>query len=286
MSKILVTGANGQLGRLVMHRLLQSMSAENFIAGVRDVSKASFDNKRIEVREVDYNRPQTLKKAFKDIKKLLLISSSEVGRRVEQHKAVIDAAKEADIGFIAYTSILHADTSPLLLAIEHRKTEAILESSGIPYSLLRNGWYLENHLMSIPSALEHGVLMGCAGNGYFSSAPRIDYAEAAATILINDISKTRKIYELAGDTAYTLAEFAFEVSAQSSKNIVYQDLPEKSFKEALIKVGLPIEVVDIVVSSDIGASKGGLFDDSKTLSSVIGRPTALFKNVLSGFLKK
>jgi NAD(P)H dehydrogenase (quinone) len=226
----------------------------------------------VQVREADYNQPETLAPALEGVDKLLLISSSEVGQRVPQHRNVIEAAAAAKLGLLAYTSILHADTSPLGLAAEHRETEALIKPSGLPWVILRNGWYSENYTAGIPAALQHGVILGSAGDGRIASAARADYAAAAVAVLLGE-DQAGRVYELAGDSAYTLAELAAEVSRQSGQEIAYQNLPQVDYKAALVSVGLPEPIADLLADSDMGASQGGLFDDSQQLSQLIGRAT-------------
>ena len=270
---IAITGASGQLGRLVIDSLLTSVPASELVALVRNPASVSdLKDKGINVRQADYTQPDTLITALQGVDKLLLISSSEVGQRLVQHQNVIEAAKETGVSLLAYTSILHADTSPLGLADEHRATEAALADSGIPHVVLRNGWYSENYIASVPAALELGALYGCAGAGKISSASRADYASAAAAVLTQE-DQAGNIYELAGDSAYTLAELAAEISVQTGKDIGYIDLPENDFADALLKAGLPAPLASLLANSDTGASQGGLYDDSQTLSKLIGRPT-------------
>ncbi len=270
---IAITGATGQLGRLTIEQLLKDTPANQIIAAVRNPARAKdLAARGIAVRLADYDRPETLEAAFAGADKVLLISSSEVGRRLPQHKAVIDAAKGSGAGLLAYTSILHADTSPMGLAAEHKATEAYLKASGLPFVLLRNGWYTENYTASIPAALQHGAFLGCAGDGRIASAARADYAAAAAAVLLRD-AQAGQVYELAGDDAYTLAELAAEVSRQSGKAIVYHNLTEGDFKAALLGAGLPEGIAGLLSESDTGAAKGGLFDDTKQLHQLIGRPT-------------
>ncbi|MDP5239823.1 SDR family oxidoreductase [Uliginosibacterium sp. 31-16] len=270
---IVITGASGQLGRLVIEALLKKIPASEIVATVRKPeSVADFAARGVQVRIADYDRPETLASAFAGAAKLLLISASEVGRRLPQHRAVIEAAKAAGVGLVAYTSILHADTSPLPLAAEHKATEALLAESGLPHVLLRNGWYTENYLASVPVALQHGAVFGSAGEGRISSASRADYAEAAAAVLLTS-DQAGKVYELAGDGSYTLAELAAEIGRQAGKSVVYTDLPEADYTGALIAAGLPDWLAGLLASSDVGASKGGLFDTSRSLSQLIGRPT-------------
>ncbi len=270
---IAITGASGQLGRLVIDELLTTTPASEITALVRTPESISdLAERGITVRQADYNEPGTLIEALKGIKKLLLISSSEVGQRAQQHQNVINAAKENGIGLIAYTSILHADTSPLGLAEEHRATEAMLSESGIPFALLRNGWYSENYTAGIPAALQLGTLYGCAGDGLIASAARTDYAAAAAKVITLD-NQGGKTYELSGDKAYTLAELAAEISQQTGKEIGYVNLPEADYASALEQAGLPALLAHMLADSNTGASQGGLYDNSQTLSGLISRPT-------------
>lgn len=270
---IVVTGASGQLGRLVIEALLKKLPAGEIVAAVRHPEKvADLAARGVQVRLADYDQPATLAAAFKGADKLLLISASEVGRRVPQHRAVIDAAKAAGVGLLAYTSILHADTSPLPLAAEHQETERLIRASGLPAVILRNGWYTENYTAGIPTALQYGVVLGSAVQGRIASAARADYAEAAAAVLMRD-DQAGRIHELAGDESYTLGELADEITRQSGKAVAYQDLPESEFKAALLSAGLPDFLATLLAESDVGASKGGLFEDGRQMSALIGRPT-------------
>lgn len=281
---IAITGATGQLGQLVIAALLKTVPASQIVAIVRNPAKAdALAQQGVVVRQGDYGDEAALTRALDGVEKLLLISSSEVGQRAVQHRNVINAAKTAGVGFIAYTSVLHADTSPLGLAAEHRETENMLAASGIPYALLRNGWYSENYLASAPPALEHGVFLGAAGDGKIASATREDYAAAAAKV-IREEGHAGKVYELAGDTAWTLSELAAELSTQSGKNVVYQNLSEAEYAAALRGVGLPDAFASLLADSDTGASKGGLFDDSHTLSKLIGRPTTPLADSIKAML--
>jgi len=283
---IAITGATGQLGRLVINALLKKVPASEIIAVVRSPEKAQdLQALGVALRTADYNQPQTLQGAFAGVQKVLLISSSEVGQREAQHRAVIDAAKAAGVSFIAYTSLLHADTSPLGLGVEHRATEALLQASGIPYALLRNGWYSENYAASIAPALAHHAFIGAAGNGRIASAAREDYAAAAAEVISRD-DQAGKVYELAGDDSYTLAEFSAEIARQSGEQVDYVNLPPAEFSAALIGAGLPAPLAELLADSDAGAAQGALFDDSHTLSKLIGRPTTPFAAVIKATLAK
>lgn len=270
---IAITGATGQLGQHVIESLLKTVPASQIVAIVRNAAKATaLRQQGITVREADYNNEAAFTTALQGIDKLLLISSSEVGQRSAQHRNVINAAMAADVKFIAYTSLLHADRSPLGLHVEHVETEKMLADSGIPHALLRNGWYTENYLASAPAALEHGVFIGAAGEGKIASATRADYAAAAARV-ISEEGHAGQVYELAGDEAWTLSQLAAELAKQSGKNVVYQNLSQADFASALKGVGLPAGLADMLADSDVGASNGGLFDDSKTLSTLTGHST-------------
>ncbi|RMV70141.1 hypothetical protein ALP05_04205 [Pseudomonas caricapapayae] len=283
---IVVTGATGQLGRIVIEQLLRRVPAAQIVAAVRSPAKAADLSARgIQVRQADYSQPSTLDSAFAGADKVLLISSSEIGHRLPQHQAVIDAAKRAGVKLLAYTSVLHADTSVLGLAKEHRETEDYLRASGVPFALLRNGWYTENYTAGIPGALAHGAVMGSADQGRISSASRLDYAEAAAVLLTSEHEQAGKVYELAGDEPYTLAEFAALLTTQSGKALSYVNLPQAEFEAALIEAGLPDFVAQLLADSDAAAAKGALFDDSRQLSELIGLPTTPLSATIAEALK-
>lgn len=282
---IVITGATGNLGQHVIASLLASVSAGHIIAAVRNPAKAAdLAAKGVQVRQADYNDGASLDAAFQGATKILLISSSEVGQRAQQHQNVIDAAKRAGVALLAYTSVLRADTSPLGLAAEHVITEAAIRASSLPYTFLRNGWYLENHTEHLAPVLEHGVVLGAAQDGRFSSAARADYAAAAAAVLT--AAQPQAIYELAGDQGFTLAQYAAEVARQSGKPIVYKDLPQADFKAALVSVGVPEGFADLLADSDAGAARGGLEDHGKQLSALIGRPTTTLFDAVKAALAK
>ncbi|MBK4112093.1 SDR family oxidoreductase [Cronobacter sakazakii] len=282
---IAITGATGQLGQRVIDTLLNTVAAQEIVAIVRNPAKAAALSARgVQVRAADYNDAAALTAALAGVEKLLLISSSEIGQRATQHRNVIDAAKTAGVKLIAYTSLLHADRSPLGLADEHVATEKMLADAGIPYVLLRNGWYTENYLASVPPALEHGVFIGSAGDGKIASASRQDYAEAAAKVLTLD-NQAGRVYELAGDHAWTLRDLTALLSKETGKTVAYQNLSEADFAAALTGAGLPEGFAKLLADSDIGASKGGLFDDSRQLSALIGRPTTSLEASLRESLK-
>ncbi len=270
---ILVTGATGQLGQLVIQSLLKKIPADQIVATVRNSQKAqNLKALGVQVREADYDSSEGWLAALEGVDKLLLISGNEIGSRTKQHKVVIDAAKKyGKLKLIAYTSILRADTSKLVLAEEHKATEKLIQDSGLPYSFLRNGWYTENYTMSAKSAVEHGAVFGAVKEGRIASASRQDYAEAAVQVLT--IANPKNIYELAGDTSYTLSELAAEIEKQSGKSVKYNNLMETDHKAFLVKVGLPDGFAAILAQSDAAAADGGLYDETHQLSQLIGRKT-------------
>ena len=277
----LITGASGQLGQLVIDHLATLVNKDEIIALVRSDDAAKlYADKGIATRIGDYDKPETLAPAFAGIDKLLLISGSAVGERVRQHTAVIDAAKQAGVGYIAYTSILRADESPMALAAEHKATEAAIKASGIPYTFLRNGWYIENITGQTEQVVGMGKHFGAAGDGKFAAATRADYAAAAATVLAGS-DHAGKVYELAGDTAFTLADFAAAVTAAKGTAVEYVNLPEDVYKSALVDAGLPEGFAGVLADSDARAADGWLFDDSHTLSQLIGRKTTPLADVLA-----
>jgi NAD(P)H dehydrogenase (quinone) len=272
--RILVTGAGGQLGRLVVAALLKRVPASSVVALVRNAAAtADLAALGVETRRGNYEDSSSLDAAFTGIERLLLISSNAIGRRLPQHRNAIEAARRAGIDLIAYTSVLHANTSPLALAEEHRQTEAALAASGVPHALLRNGWYTENYTALIPAALAHGAHLGSAGDGLISSAARADYAEAAAVVLTSLDGGAGQIYEFAGDEAYTLSAYAADVARQSGLPVTYRDLPQAEFRAALLGAGLPEMLAELIADSDAAAARGALFDDGRQLSALIGRPT-------------
>lgn len=267
---IAVSGATGQLGRLVIGKLKQKVATDNIVGLVRNTEKAR--DLGVAVRVADYTQPATLEAALAGIDTLLLISGNEIGQRATQHANVINAAKKAGVKRIVYTSLLRADRSPLNLAPEHVQTEADLKASGLQYTILRNGWYTENYTGSITPALANGAFYGSAGDGKIASAARADYAEAAVVAVTNE-AHSGITYELAGDNAYTLAELAAEISSQTGKDIPYVNIPEADYAAALKGAGLPEGFAAAIASWDVGASQGALFDDGRQLSKLIGRPT-------------
>ncbi len=283
---IFVTGANGHFGRLAIKGLLSHVPASRLIAGMRNPGAgADLTARGVEVRRIDYDTPATLDAALAGIDRLLFVSSNAVGQRGPQHRNVVEAARGAGVGLVVYTSILHADTTPIGLAADHRETEAALHASGLPFVLLRNGWYTENYAESAPMAVAHGVVLGSAGNGRISSASRADYAAAAVAVLTSDRDEAGAVYELAGDDAYTLAELAAELARQSGQPIVYRDLPEIEYRTILEGAGLPESLASALASADTHAALGALYDDTQQLSQLIGRPTTPLATTISQVLE-
>lgn len=275
-----ITGATGQLGRLVVAQL-KAKGASDLVALVRSPAKAA--DLGIAAREADYTKPETLDAAFKGIDTLLLISSNDVGQRAAQHQATVTAAKKAGVKRIVYTSILHADTSKIDLAEEHRTTEAAIKASGIPYTFLRNGWYTENYAAGIQGALAGGALYGAAGDGKISATPRADYAAAAVAVLTTP-GHDGKIYELAADKAFTLAELAAEISRQTGKTIPYTNLGVADYAKGLASHGVPEGFATMIAGWEVPISQGALFDDSKTLSKLTGKPTTPLADAVKAIL--
>lgn len=270
---IAITAATGQLGRLVIQDLLLKVPANRIVAVVRHPANAGdLAARGIGVRPGDYNDTASLVAAFAGVEKVLLISSNEIGQRLTQHQNVIAAAKQAGVKLVVYTSLLRSDTSPLNLAPEHTGTEVALKASGLPFIILRNGWYTENFTASVGPAVAHGAYLGSAADGRIASAARADYAAAAAAALTG-AAQVGRTYELAGDTAYTLTELAAEISRQTGKTIPYQNLPESEYREILLKLGLPAGLAAGVASWGVAAAHGALFDSGHQLSELIGRPT-------------
>lgn len=270
MTTIALTGSTGQLGRLALPALQRRLPDATIIALARDPSRAA--DLGVQVRQADYTRPDTLGPALAGVDLLILISSGDFNDRAAQHRNVIDAAGQAGVGRILYTSILKGDASPLLIAQDHIATEAALKASGIAHSILRNGWYTENYTGALGAALAHGAMIGSAGDGRLSIATRADFAEAIAAVAA-DPGDGNRTYELAGDEAHSLAQIAAEVARQSGKTVVYNDLPAEAYADALRGFGLPEAIARVIADADVQASNGALRDDSRTLSTLIGRPT-------------
>lgn len=271
---IVVTGATGQLGRLVVGALLKrGARAEDIVAIGRNTARiADLADAGVQVRRADYDEPESLRRAFANADRVLLISGSEVGTRVAQHQNVIDAAKRAGVGLLAYTSIAKADHTSVPLAADHQATERALVDSGLPYTMLRNSWYMENYTAQLPVYVEHGAVLGSAGGGRISAATRADYAEAAAAAVLLGDDHAGEVYELGGDEGFTLAELAAEVSTVTGREVVYRDLPVADYAQALVAAGLPEPYALALANSDLGVARGDLHVTSGDLVRLIGRP--------------
>lgn len=278
---IVVTGATGQLGKLVVQGLLKTLPVDQVVAAARTPAAAT--DLGVEVREADYDRPDTLASAFAGAETVLLVSGSEIGKRVPQHAAVVRAAAAAGVRRLVYTSAPQADTSPLVLAPEHKATEEIIRESGLAFTILRNGWYTENYADSIAQAAKTGVLIGSAGDGRVASATRADYAEAAVTVLTGPGHEGRT-YELSGDVSWSYRDLAAEIAGATGGEVAYRDLPADEHRAALTAAGLPAPVVELLVSLDADISRGLLAETSGELRKLIGRATTPMPETVRGLL--
>ena len=272
---VVVTGATGHLGRLVVASLLaRGVPAEEVVAtGRRTETLADLAARGVVVRRADLDDPASLRDAFAGAEKVLLVSGSEVGRRVPQHTAAVRAAEEVGAGLLAYTSIARADASPLALAVEHRQTEEVLAASAVPTVLLRNSWYLENYTGQLAAYARHGIA-GSAGQGRVSAATRADLAEAAAAVLATD-GHAGRVYELGGE-AFTMAELAEAVSVATGSAVGYTDLPVEAFTQVLVGAGLPEAAAATYADADRGIAGGWLEVPVDDLEGLLGRrPTAM-----------
>lgn len=272
---IVVTGATGHLGRLIVESLLRrGVPAGEIVALGRDTGKlADLAGRGVVTRRADYTDPASLRAAFAGAEKLMFVSGSEVGQRETQHRNVVAAAREAGVGLVVYTSIANADRSSMILAGEHLATEREIAAAGLPYVILRNGWYLENYTDQLPTYLQYGVT-GAAGDGRVSAATRADFAEAAAAALTG-AGEAGRVYELGGE-AFTLTELAEELSRQTGRSVGYTDLPTEKYAEVLGGAGVPAGFAAILADSDRGLSQGELYVEGDDLAKLIGRrPTTL-----------
>lgn len=282
---IVVTGATGQLGRLVVEGLLKKVPPAEIVAAVRDPRKADgFAARGVQVRTADYDDPATLAAAFDGADKVLLISSSTPGVRVAQHTAAVTAAREAGVGHLAYTSILAADTSRLLLAAEHKATEEVIRESGVPFTFLRNGWYTENYEQTVAQALASGSFTGSAGEGRLGGVPRLDYAEAAVAVLTGE-GHLGKVYELAGDEPWSYADLAAAIAAAAGKPVSYEDVPAEQHRQLLLGFGLPEPLAAMLADADRGIADGELASASGDLRRLIGRPTTPLADAVAALVK-
>lgn len=287
MTTIAVTGATGQLGRLVVSSLLdRGVDPAGLVAVVRDAAKAAdLAERGVQVRVADYTEPEALEAALAGVDRLLLVSSSAVGQRDAQHANVIAAAEAAGVGLLAYTSILNAGTTTMQLAAEHQATERRLEASSLSTVLLRNGWYVENYTGQLDATLEHG-LAGSGQDAGFQPAARADYAEAAAAVLVSEADQAGRVYELAGDETVTLADVARFISDAVGRPVEYHDLPVAAYAEVLVGAGLPAAVAEILADSSASIARGELSNDSGDLAGLLGRRTTPVADVIREIVAK
>lgn len=272
---ITVTGATGQFGRLAIEQLLaRDVPAAGIAAVVRDPERAAdLADLGVELRQADYDRPETLPAALRGTETLLFVSSTGPDdQRIVQHRAVVTAAREARVGLVAYTSLVGADVNTLDLARVHRDTEGALAESGLPTVLLRNGWYTENYTVGLADSVARGEIVGAAGDGRVASASRADLAEAAAIVVTSE-DQAGRIHELTGDTAWTLPELAAEAARVSGREVAYRDLGGDGYARLLAEAGLPDFVVSLLVDSDVKVSKGALAAVTGDLPALLGRAT-------------
>lgn len=268
---IVVTGASGALGRLVIQGLLKKLPAAQIVAAVRDPSKVEdLAAQGVQVRRADYDDAASLDAAFAGAQRVLMVSGHP-GHRLEQHRNVVEAARRAKVGLLAYTSILHGDASPLRMREDHVATENMIRASGLRFAFLRNGWYLENFRSAIMSAAQHGQAAGAAGEGRISAAARADYADAAAAVLTLD--DPQPVYELAGSTSFSMPELVAEVARQTGRPALYKHVTQEEYAAMLAGFGIPAPMPELLADSDAQTAQGGLYDEGKVLEGLIGRPT-------------
>jgi NAD(P)H dehydrogenase (quinone) len=274
---IVVTGATGKLGRHVVSGLREK--GAHVVAGARNTAA----DLGVEVREADYDRPETLDGALAGAEKVLLISANEPGKRLPQHQAVIDAAVRAGVRHLVYTSAPHADTTELVLAPEHKATEEAIRASGIPFTFLRNGWYHENYVDTITRAAETGEVVGAAGDARVASAAREDFADAAVAVLTGE-GHENTVYELSGDVAWTFPEFAKEIGEVAGKPVEYRNLSLEAYEKSLVDAGLPPETAGFVAALEGNIAAGTLAETSGDLNRLIGRPTTPIRTTIEAVL--
>ena len=286
MTTYAVTGASGPFGRHAIAGLIESgVAANDIVALVRTPSKVADPSEQgVQVRAADYSAPETLDAALAGVDTLLLVSGSEVGQRVAQHSNVIDAAKNAGVSRIAYTSVLRAETSELVLAPEHKATEEALRASGVAFTILRNGWYIENYLGQVEQSKAMGEIVGASGDGRVSAATRADFAAAAAAALVQP-GHENAVYELGGAPAFTMTEFAAALSAATGTSIAYRDVTPEEHTAILESVGLDAGTAGFVTALEVGTKRGDLFTDSDDLQRLLGRESTPFAEALASAVK-
>jgi NAD(P)H dehydrogenase (quinone) len=271
---VVVTGATGHLGRLVVqHLLAQGVPADQITAtGRRTERLADLAEQGVRTAVADFARPETLTAAFAGADAVLLVSGSEVGQRVDQHRAAIEAAVAAGVGRLVYTSAPHADTTALVLAPEHKATEEILRASGLTFTILRNGWYTENYVGDVQQARESGQIVAAVGEGRVASASRTDFAEAAAVVLRTE-GHENAVYELTGDVAWAFTDLAAAASEVLGRPVEYVAVSSADRTAGLLAAGLDEGTAGFVVALDENTRDGLLGEVNGVLSGLIGHPT-------------
>jgi NAD(P)H dehydrogenase (quinone) len=279
---IAVTGATGHLGRLAVQALLaRGVPPADIVATGRNIAKiAELADLGVQVRASDYTEADSLRAVFEGTDRVLFVSGSEAGQRLAQHRNVVAALSDTKPDLVAYTSIAHADTAHLRLASEHLATERLLAEAGLPYTFLRNSWYVENYTQQLPVYLEHGGVLGSAGDGRVSAALRSEYAEAAAAVLTSD-GHAGEVYELGGDESFTLSELAATIGTAAGRDVAYIDLPADAYTEALVQAGLDRSYAETLADADLGLARGELLVDTGHLNRLIGRPTTSLLGVVT-----
>lgn len=283
--KYVVTGSTGHLGRLAAQALIaRGVAPSQIVATGRATDRiADLAARGVVVKRSDFEDPASLRAAFAGTDRLLLVSSSALGKRLAHHRNAIEAAKAAGVSFVAYTSIANAPTSHMSLGPEHAGTEAALRESGLAHVILRNSWYFENYTDRIATTVEQGVLLGAAGEARIHAATRADYAEAAAIAITQD-GHAGRAYELGGDQGFTLAEYAAEVARQSGKPVVYRNLPNEEYRRALVGFGMPEPIAALYASFDDGIAHGDLVVTSGALAKLLGRPATSLRDAVKAAL--
>jgi NAD(P)H dehydrogenase (quinone) len=283
---IVVTGATGHLGHLVVEHLLErGVAPDRIVAGGRQLEKAAdLAERGVDVRRIDYDDPASMAAAFEGAERVLIVSGLDFGRRAEQHVAAAHIAKDAGAQLVAYTSIPHADTSSMKLAADHAASEAGIREVGVPFTFLRNDFYLEEYVGQVPTILQYGAVTGSAGDGRISSAARTELAEAAAVVLTTD-GHENAVYELGGDTSFTQSELADVVAEVSGKPIVYNQVSIEELTAILADAGLPQPVAEIIADADRAIGEGALHVETGDLSRLLGRPTTTIREAVAAALR-